>query len=285
MDHGVSGRDNEPGIETLGEDCSPVGGRERLLRGRLGALARFLGALVLGAGAAFLLFLVGERFFARTLPFPLLAGVQGLVAAFFSRLFALEWWWSVIQLALPVLVLAVGAFSLPGWVFPLVTAVWVIVFWNSIFGRVPLFLTNQTTAQALAQCIAPLSRPRILDAGHGFAGVLFALARTCPEARLTGCETAPFPFVVSWLRRRFVSRHANVVLRYQNFWEVDFSDFDVVYAFLSPTPMRALYEKARAEMRPGSLFISNSFSVQGVPPDRTVQVADRRRTRLLVWHM
>jgi hypothetical protein len=42
-----------------------------------------------------------------------------------------------------------------------------------------------------------------------------------------------------------------------------FSGHNVVYAFLSPAPMAALWEKVRQEMPPGSLFISNSFAVPG----------------------
>ena len=66
---------------------------------------------------------------------------------------------------------------------------------------------------------------------------------------------------------------------------LDFSDYDVVYAFLSPEPMPALYEKVRREMKPGTRFVSNSFSVAEAPPDDTVIVGDRRRTKLHIWNI
>ena len=47
--------------------------------------------------------------------------------------------------------------------------------------------------------------------------------------------------------------------------------------------MPRLWEKVRREMRPGSLFISNSFDVPGFPPDETVELHDLSRARLLVW--
>jgi hypothetical protein len=43
---------------------------------------------------------------------------------------------------------------------------------------------------------------------------------------------------------------------------------DVVYAFLSPAPMKQLWAKAQAEMTPGSLFVSNSFPVPGASRPR-----------------
>jgi hypothetical protein len=36
--------------------------------------------------------------------------------------------------------------------------------------------------------------------------------------------------------------------------------------------MPRLWEKIRAEMKPGSLLISNSFPVPGVAPDRVIEV-------------
>ncbi|HAD86437.1 MAG TPA: methyltransferase type 12, partial [Rhodospirillaceae bacterium] len=61
--------------------------------------------------------------------------------------------------------------------------------------------------------------------------------------------------------------------------------FDMVYCFLSPVPMERLYAKAKDEMQPGCLFVSNSFAVPGVEPDEVVTVDDRRRTRLLVYRL
>ena len=60
---------------------------------------------------------------------------------------------------------------------------------------------------------------------------------------------------------------------------------DVVYAFLSPAPMPALGEKARREMPPGSLFISNSFAVPDVEASDIVEIDDARQTRLYCYRM
>ncbi|MBT7232228.1 MAG: hypothetical protein HN861_04265, partial [Rhodospirillaceae bacterium] len=70
---------------------------------------------------------------------------------------------------------------------------------------------------------------------------------------------------------------------YGDFWKLDFGDYDMVYAFLSPEPMPALYDKVRREMKPGTMFVSNSFAVPGVPPDETIVLDDRRKTKLHIW--
>ena len=45
-------------------------------------------------------------------------------------------------------------------------------------------------------------------------------------------------------------------------------------------PMPRLYAQARAQMRAGTLLVSNSFAVPGVAAERVVEVADRRATQL-----
>ncbi len=58
-----------------------------------------------------------------------------------------------------------------------------------------------------------------------------------------------------------------------------------MYAFLSPVPMPAVWAKAIAEMRPGSLLVSNSFEVPGHEADAVIEVGDRRGTRLFLYRM
>ncbi|MEP4193575.1 MAG: class I SAM-dependent methyltransferase, partial [Sneathiella sp.] len=97
-----------------------------------------------------------------------------------------------------------------------------------------------------------------------------------------GIESAPVPFLISWLLNKGIGSR-NVQFIYASFWKLDLSEFDVLYCFLSPVPMPDLFVKAKAEMKPGSLFISNSFDVPGLKPDRVIKVKDGRQTRLLVW--
>ena len=74
-------------------------------------------------------------------------------------------------------------------------------------------------------------------------------------------------------------------MQWRSLWKVELAEFDVAFAFLSPVPMTALWQKALAEMRPGTLFISSSFGVPGQTPDRVIKVDDSRQTQLLVWQM
>ena len=86
-----------------------------------------------------------------------------------------------------------------------------------------------------------------------------------PDWLITGIEAAPAPFAFSRWRGRFTH---NLSLLRADFWQHPLAGYDVVYAFLSPVPMPELWAKARREMAPGSLLISNSFAIPNVNPEK-----------------
>ena len=102
--------------------------------------------------------------------------------------------------------------------------------------------------------------------------------------RFDGIELAPLPAAISKLRAVIVSGR-NCHISWGSFWKRSLADYDVVFAFLSPVPMPALWDKARAEMRAGSLFVSSTFAVPGQAPERVIDVSDRKRARLHVYRM
>lgn len=220
------------------------------------------------------------------MPVPLLwlALTQGLIAGIVTRGFGFSIPWVIGQLVAPPLLLFALVLDLPSWIFPVILLLLILVFWNVAVGRVPLFLTNRTTSAAILKLLPKKKGVQMADLGSGLGGTLRHLAKHRPDARFTGLETAPIPFALSWLLGR-LSGANNLAFRFQDIFRADLGAFDVVYCFLSPVPMPELFKKAKAEMKPGSLFISNSFEVAGHKPHKIVEVDDRRRTKLLVWRM
>jgi hypothetical protein len=111
-------------------------------------------------------------------------------------------------------------------------------------------------------------------------GVVRALDGEGRAAR--GVETAPMVWLLSALMSRLTGRGR--ILR-QDIWSTDLSGEDLVYAFLSTEPMPALFDKARAEMKPGSLLVSNSFPVPSIDADEVWELSDRRRTKLYLYEI
>lgn len=209
--------------------------------------------------------------------------LQGSLAAMAGRVLKLPYWWVPINLLLPLAVVTTLALDLPPWLFLLGFVAVLLLQWNSGSERVPLYLSNRKTWRELAHML-PDGELRFVDVGSGLGGVLFYLARQRPDGHFSGIETAPLPYLLSRLRL-LLSGVKNVEIRYRNLWQEDLSRYNVLYAFLSPVPMARLYDKARTEMPPGSLLISNSFTVPEQPCDRVIEVNDRRRTQLYCWRI
>lgn len=191
-------------------------------------------------------------------------------------------WWLPIHLVFtPLLVLAQRPGVAPGWYLG-GFAVLVALYWSSFRTQVPLYLTNRRTLATLAALLPPDRALRVLDLGSGTGTLPAVLGRQHPDWRIEGLELAPGPWLIGRWRTR---RLPNVSLRRTDFFSVRWSEYDVVYAFLSPVPMAAVWEKAQAELPAGALLVSNSFPVPGRKPDQVVTVADRRATRLYVYRI
>ena len=210
--------------------------------------------------------------------------IQGIAAALISHFARLARWWIVLQVVLPPAGLALHQSSLPAWAYLLAFLLLVAVFWNSFGERVPLYLTNSRTIDAL-DGLLPKDRPiRFIDIGCGVASVLGPLARRHPDSEFVGVELAPLPFVIGALRLWIMGRR-NARLIFGAMWEHDLAPYDIAYCFLSPAPMSAIFDKANKEMAAGTLFISNSFMVPGIAPGQTIKVADSRQTQLHLWRI
>ncbi|MBC8239152.1 MAG: class I SAM-dependent methyltransferase [Alphaproteobacteria bacterium] len=209
-----------------------------------------------------------------------LAGVSAALAGKF--LLRLPNWWIPINTGFIPGIIGAMALNLPGWTYLIAFGLTLTVFWNVRSERVPLYLTNQTTWRTLSAVLPDKPGTRFIDLGSGLAGTLRYLARQHPDMTFTGVENAPAPLLISKIWQWIDPIH-NLTITHDDMWKVDLSGFDVAYCFLSSAPMARLYEKAKTEMRPGSLLISNSFNVADHPPHEVCAVDDSRKTQLLIW--
>lgn len=208
--------------------------------------------------------------------------VQGLLAASLARIANMPRWWLAIELLFaPALVGALALQLSASWYlagFVLLA----LVYWSVFRTRVPLFLTSGRAHAALVELLPDSKSFSMIDLGSGLGDVLVRLSGARADGNYIGVETAPLPFVVSKLR---LASMRNCKVMWGDFWQRDLGGFDVVYAYLSPYPMAKLWQKVKHEMKPGSLFISNTFTVPGVAPDRTIPLDDMSGSVLYVWHI
>ncbi|MCX7673982.1 MAG: class I SAM-dependent methyltransferase [Thiobacillaceae bacterium] len=209
-----------------------------------------------------------------------LAWVEGGLAFVLSRALRLPPWWAWINLFFfPLLVVLLEHGFAPAWALAAL-AVLALTSLGSVRSRVPLFLSSDRAVATLAASIPKRPDLRVIDLGCGWGGPLAGLARRRPDLVLHGVEAAPLNWLIARLRLDGLAR-----VRLGDLWAVDLAPYDVVYAYLSPAPMSRLWAKACREMRPGSLFISNSFEVPGVAPERVIPLDDLTQSKLLIWRI
>lgn len=233
--------------------------------------------LALQGGAIFLVLCIAVPTFGLgSAPWPwggiaLTIGATSLGLAFLSRQ---PWWWKLIHALFFPLAWQVSRLGIdPGW-FLFAAIALLLVYRGALTGQVPLFLSNRATVAALAEALP--DGARVTDLGAGIGSVVFPLAARRPDLRLCGVENAPLPWGLGRLRHACFPRKCQVDWRYGSLWEAHLGQTDVVYAFLSPAPMAALWEKLQAELPAGGWLVSNSFPVPGVAPEREVEAGGRR---------
>jgi len=211
----------------------------------------------------------------------------GLTASCLSYIARLAWWWLLIQCAFFPALLATLNFNIRPDFFLLLFVVMVLVFWNTLVSRVPLYLSSPKVWHALEAFLPDYHEGasfKFIDIGSGLGGVIVHLAKARPDGSYTGIESAPMPFLWSLIRLR-LGRYVQCQVYWGDLWAIDLTPFDVVYAYLSPAPMSRLWQKAKAEMKSGSIFISSTFSVPGETPCQTVTVDDLHQSTLQIWRM
>lgn len=269
---------------TDAERCAPgldhVGRVSALIFRAPPALVALLAHLP-GAALAAALFFSGAE-----LSLPLLVIVASGCAAGVAWLWRLPIWWRYINLFfLPLVYLTLQAQTEheginPDW-FLAAFLLLALTSFGAVRSRVPLYLSSPRAAEELARRLP--QQGSLIDLGCGLGGPLARINKQRPDALLAGVETAPLNWLLAKIR---LSGRAEI--RLGSLWKADLGTYDIVYAYLSPAPMAQLWGKARNEMKPGSLLISNTFAVPGFDADEIVEIAkpgDLSHARLLIWRM
>jgi hypothetical protein len=210
-----------------------------------------------------------------------LALIQGVAAALCSCLLRQPYWWLPIHLLFLPAAIVLLALQLPSWLYLLSALLLALVFWGTVKGDVPLFLSSPAVADALTAIVDRENAGTFADLGAGVGSVAVPLAQR-RTIRVDAWERAPLPWLIAASRCR---KLANTAVKRASLWRCELAGYDVVFAFLSPAVMDELGEKVRREMRPGSLFVSSSFPVPDWQPESVIELEDRRRTKLFCYRI
>ena len=199
-----------------------------------------------------------------------------------SLLFRQPYWWIPIHLLFLPCAFVLLTLALPSWLYFVVVVLMTLIFWGTIRGDVPLFLSSPEVAQALIILLQQERASTFADLGSGVGSIAIPVAKQLTDIRVTAWERAPLPWLLSVWRGR---RLTNFIALRRNFFATDFIYYDVVFAFLSPAAMPEVSKKIKREMRSGTLFISSSFPAPNWSPESVKQIKDRRNTTLFCYRI
>jgi len=190
-------------------------------------------------------------------------------------------WWLAIELLFAPALLAGASLHLPPAVFLAGFVALLLIYWSTFRTQVPYFPSGKRAWDAVADLLPSGRALDVIDIGSGLGGLALDLARRRPDARFVGIELAPLPWLVSRLRAALAGDNVRFVRG--DYEQLDLGYYDVVFAYLSPAAMDALWRKAGAEMRAGALLLSYEFGIGAKPPDMTIMPAGRGPS-LYGWH-
>jgi len=212
----------------------------------------------------------------------LIAFLQGLIAAGFSYWRGMAFWWMAIQFFFPFVLLFGLFLQLPPSLFLFSFVVFLFLYWSTFRTQVPFYPSNLATWDAVAELLPKDRSVQLIDIGSGLGGLVLNLAKRYPNSHFLGIEIAPLPWLVSMLRARFTRSSAQFMRG--DYGHLNFAEYDVVFAYLSPVAMPALWEKARTEMRPGTMLLSYEFPILEVEPTFMVAPA-ANNLKIYGWQM
>lgn len=98
---------------------------------------------------------------------------------------------------------------------------------------------------------------RVIDLGSGDGRVVLEFAKL--GALVHGYEIKPD--LVERSKKRIIEANLqhNASILGSSFWDVDLSEYDIIYIYGMQSVLGRLEQKLEKEMKPGALFISNIF--------------------------
>jgi precorrin-6B methylase 2 len=135
------------------------------------------------------------------------------------------------------------------------------------------FPTSSRSVEIMLRLADVKAGDKLVDLGSGDGRILIAAAQAGAEA--VGYEINPI--LVRRSRRAIARAGVHAIVHWEDFWRINFSQFDVVIVYGIPYIMKDLQRKLERELRPGTKIISNAFAFPGWEP-----MAQERKIMLYV---
>ncbi len=220
-------------------------------------------------------------FFEIRISFLTLILMQSVSALYLSKIANMAVWWRWIHGVFPIAMYGMTLFNVPNELYLIGFLVTLSMFWTTFRSQVPFFPSRPIVREKVATLIPKNIASRMIDIGSGLGDLSMFIAESNHKCQVEGIEIAPLPWLISVIRAWI--KRSDVQFTLGDYYALDFSEYDLVFAYLSPAAMPALWKKAKQEMREGSLLVSYEFDIPNISPSYTI-TSDSHPT-IHVWEI
>lgn len=168
--------------------------------------------------------------------------------------------------------------------FLIISALLIVLFEHKL--RAPAVPTlpkvQKHILQALQKYRGDAAELNIVELGSGWGSLTTGLATKFPKTTVTGYEFFFLPFWFSKLRQPFFK---NLRFEYADLFQKDLSGFDVVVFYLTPRMLDDVKAKFDAELKPGTLIISNAFPLPDMQARDIINTGTLAKIKLYVYEV
>ena len=210
---------------------------------------------------------------------------QSMVATCIATCVGMAVWWRWIHFFFPIALWLMSIVHVPSSVYLFGFVVTLAMYWTIFKTRVPFYPSRPAVWHALYTFIqqhSPSNPLRVIDIGSGLGDLSMYIAQKRLNDTVEGIEIAPLPWFISLVRSRVKASNATFTIG--NYEALNFADYDIVFAYLSPAAMPNLWQKANDEMRQGSYLISLEFDIPDASPPQVIHTG-QSSPKLFVWRI
>lgn len=152
-------------------------------------------------------------------------------------------------------------------VFLALTAFLVIIVFTAFnyfafFNAAPYIPTSGTTLSIMRSFAKLHPHKKAVELGSGDGRIVIALAKMGIE--IDGYEINPILVVLSKILIKINRVDKIAHIHWKSFWNISFTEYDLVTCYCIPNKMKKLSEKLNRELPKNALIISNSFTFESL---------------------
>lgn len=164
-----------------------------------------------------------------------------------------------------------------------VLGVLVSLFYCAVTGISPI-PSSSTSRSCILENLPDNLSGSVCELGAGWGTLAFPLASALPELEIIAFELSPIPWLFMHLRDK-LTRRKNLTIHRRNFFKEKFEGVSLVVCYLHSECLEKLRPKMEAELKPGTLVLSNTFEIPGWEPERIHRLEDSFCPQVYVYRV